>query len=283
VEQREMGNMHLVDTYDTLEIIKSGILKLRVEGKEVETDISDQLSKVTSKEYRKEDIDKLDMSQFENQKHTEQCKLVTRSYGSSDAYREKIPNTTILNFASSKHPGGGFMTGAMAQEEALCHCSNLYIDLKKHNSFYEYNNKNINKGLYSDGIIYSQDVCFFKNGYFKSMTPVLMNTITCAAPNRTYTNRYVTSEGKFKEFDETLDRRIEQIIKVAIANGTDHLVLGAFGCGVFKNPPELVADIMYKYLVDKEYGNYFKQVTFAMNDSTSKNAKAFANKFGAIK
>jgi uncharacterized protein (TIGR02452 family) len=238
---------------------------------------------VKSKEYRKEDIDSIDLSKSSSRRHDNTCVLRVRAYGSSDAYRENLENTTILNFASSRYPGGGFVTGAMAQEEALCHSCNLYADLKTHESFYEYNNQHINKGLYADGIIYSQDVCFFKKANFKTMDPVFMNVITCAAPNRTYVNKSGNTPDSIAQFDETMDRRIEQIIKVAIDNSTDHLVLGAFGCGVFKNSPEFVADTMYKYLVDKEYGKYFKQVTFAMNDSTSKNAKAFADKFGGIK
>jgi uncharacterized protein (TIGR02452 family) len=278
-----MSSKSLIDTHETLDIIKTGTLKLVINGRETPTDISESLGQVSSTEYRPADVDAIDMSQYEDRKHEKQCILRVRAYGSSDAYKEKLDNTTILNFASSRYPGGGFMTGAMAQEEALCHCSNLYADLKEHESFYEYNKEHINNGLYADGMIYSQDVCFFKTGDWKPMKPVLMNVITCAAPNRTYAIKTGNKPETIRQFDETMSRRIEQIIKVAIANGADHLVLGAFGCGVFKNPPELVADIMYDYLVNKGYGYYFKQVTFAMNDSKNKNATAFANKFGGIK
>src|SRR3569623_189973 len=37
--------------------------------------------------------------------------------------------TAALNFASAKNPGGGFLTGAQAQEESLARASGLYAML----------------------------------------------------------------------------------------------------------------------------------------------------------
>ena len=54
--------------------------------------------------------------------------------------------------------------------------------------------------------------------------------------------------------------RPRNILEVATANGADNLVLGAFGCGAFNNPPDLVAGCFRYYLVDKGYRNYFKRI-----------------------
>ena len=61
-----------------------------------------------------------------------------------------------------------------------------------------------------------------------------------------------------------LRARIRNILEVAAANGADNLILGAFGCGAFNNPPDLVAGCFRYYLVDKGYRDYFKRVVFAI-------------------
>ena len=68
----------------------------------------------------------------------------------------------ILNFASYRHPGGGFINGSLAQEEALCHASFLYNVLREFPDYYEWNVNNYNKGLYMNRALYSPDVYFFK-------------------------------------------------------------------------------------------------------------------------
>jgi uncharacterized protein (TIGR02452 family) len=67
-----------------------------------------------------------------------------------------------LNFASARNVGGGFLGGAIAQEEDLCRASALYACIKSKPMFY---NANIlcDGSLYTDGIIYSPNVPFFRN------------------------------------------------------------------------------------------------------------------------
>ena len=45
----------------------------------------------------------------------------------------------VLNFASAKNPGGGFLNGAMAQEESIAASSGLYETLLQHKTYYEVN------------------------------------------------------------------------------------------------------------------------------------------------
>jgi len=59
-----------------------------------------------------------------------------------------------------------------------------------------------------------------------------------------------------------LTSKIESIFKIALANGHDSLVLGAIGCGVFKNPPIEVANI-FKIMI-RIYGKHFKKIGFAI-------------------
>lgn len=60
--------------------------------------------------------------------------------------------TAILNYASYKSPGGFFLEGSPAQEEALCHESNLYpILLAFDGTYYAWNRQRLNKALYLRG------------------------------------------------------------------------------------------------------------------------------------
>lgn len=267
-----MRDRIISETTKVTKIVKEKQMNLK--GKTV--DLSDWLDRIDkiSIEYRKSDIDKIEIP--ESKKRESMCNFVVRPYDSPDAVREGIGGTAILNFASSKNPGGGFVKGANAQEESLCYRSNLYNVLSKHMSFYEYNRNNLNNSLYTDGIIYSSDVCFFRNSKNGNCEPYYLNVITSAAPN---CKAALRNGVKHTEINDTMRRRVEQILKVAIQHDVNHLVLGAFGCGVFGNNPDDVAHIIYDLTVNHEYGRYFQQITFAMHDSTSVNTKAFCKVF----
>lgn len=166
-------------------------------------------------------------------------------YGQVQRSRE-FGKIAVLNFASYKNPGGGFLEGSGAQEEALCHESILYEVLSHPTlaSFYEWNNQNKNKALYLNRGLYSKDIVFERNE-----AVVKADVITVAAPNkRTYMG--YAKNASVKENDEALRSRIRFIKDIAVAHMTndnlldqplDAIVLGAFGCGVFGQDPELVA------------------------------------------
>jgi uncharacterized protein (TIGR02452 family) len=65
-----------------------------------------------------------------------------------------------LNFASAKNPGGGFLTGAQAQEESLARSSALYPCIQQMGMYQ--NNSHLKTCLYNDDMIYSPDVPVFK-------------------------------------------------------------------------------------------------------------------------
>jgi len=175
----------------------------------------------------------------------------------------------VLNFASFTRPGGGFIKGSIAQEEALCHVSNLYNILLGFVDEYNenYNKSSFNNGLYENWAIYSPNVYFKMNEVDKRA-----NVITCPAPNYTV---YKTKSDNDTLYDEVLRSRIKYILDIAYANDQKILVLGAFGCGVFGNDPNKVA-IMFKALLR----NYkFRKVIFAIPNNGNGNYKAFKKVF----
>lgn len=174
--------------------------------------------------------------------------------------------TAVLNFASYKNPGGMFIKGAKAQEECLCYESYLYNVLNMlENSFYAYNKKNLNKGLYTDRALYTPDIRFFKEN-----DSIVADVLTCAAPNNSLGIRY--NAFSKDENEKTLAERIEFVLDIASSCNVDTLILGAWGCGVFKQNPQVVA----KLFMDKlNKHKDIKNIIFAIPDENSKNYKGF--------
>jgi uncharacterized protein (TIGR02452 family) len=174
-----------------------------------------------------------------------------------------------LNFASFTRPGGGFIKGSFAQEEALCHVSNLYNVLLAFKDHYDNNYKKISftSGLYDNWAIYSPGI-YFKVVDFEAYA----NVITCAAPNYTV---YKEKSDNDTLYDEVLRSRIKYILDIARDNEQKILILGAFGCGVFGNDPIKVAT-MFKSLLR----NYkFEKVIFAIPHTNNGNYEAFKKVF----
>lgn len=172
-------------------------------------------------------------------------------------------NVAVLNFASATNPGGGVLRGSNAQEECLCRCSTLYpclVNQKFYNDYYDYHKKRHNT-MYTDRILYTKDVIVFKDDIRE---PVILpekdwysvDVITCAAPNL----REVKNINQ-NELLKLFKSRIQKILWTAIENGVDNIVLGAFGCGAFRNPPYLVARA-FKEEVEK-VRSCFDNIVFA--------------------
>ena len=185
--------------------------------------------------------------------------------GSSVDTASFYPNKklSILNFASAYRPGGGVTAGATAQEETLCRCSTLYeiLSSKKCVENYYKKNRMENAKFGSDRIIYSPDIVFFysdKDSELKEIPPFKADVITCAAPNLR------DIEYNSDEIRRILLERYSNIFKSAYLHGSEILVLGAIGCGVFKNPAGIVAQVM-KDLCDK-YAS-FEEIIFPIYNS----------------
>lgn len=196
--------------------------------------------------------------------------VVSKKRSLEAAMNYKRQRICVLNFASATNPGGGVTRGSSAQEECLCRCSTLYANLnidRFMKDFYIPHRKAKNY-LYNDDCIYTPDVTVFKTD---SARPEIMkeedwynvNIITCAAPNlRAYLGNNEGITINKKEIKKFHLKRGRRILDIAKANGNEVVILGAFGCGAFCNPPEIVAEAYSELL--EEYKYDFKTVEFAI-------------------
>ncbi len=202
-------------------------------------------------------------------------------------------NPAVLNFASSGHPGGGVETGARAQEETICRRSTLirsiYSFSGQYSDKYRFAHKPGNNYPLDNlrhSVIYSPYVTFFREGLeCKFMeTPFQCAVITCAALNLNGRFRiHLTPGGKMPlEARSITADKIRAIFRVALEHGHDALVLGAFGCGAFENPPDEMADLFRKALNDEEFRDKFRYVSFSIiedHNSRNRNLQAFRDVF----
>lgn len=180
----------------------------------------------------------------------------------------------VLNFASANNPGGGFLNGSEAQEESLARSSALTVSLQsKFEEFYLFHRHQNPTCLYSDRIIYSPACPVFRNDASELFSPPYhVNFITSPAPNAHAI--YKNEPEKVELISSTLKQRAEKIIALALHHKCDYLILGAWGCGVFKNIPFLVATTFLDILTQPKYKNKFSYVLFSVLDK-SKDQKTF--------
>ncbi|MBN9297575.1 MAG: TIGR02452 family protein [Filimonas sp.] len=185
-----------------------------------------------------------------------------------------------LNFASAKNPGGGFLGGAVAQEESLALSSALYGSLIHHKEMYDYN-RSQSTYLYSDHMIYSPSVPVFRDDDGELLDhPYEMSFITSPATNVGAMRNNRPEE--MAQIEETMMQRMDRMLALFVQHGMEHLLLGAWGCGVFQNKPDDIARYFHYYLNPLgKYGKCFKSIVFAVYDRSKDqhNIRAFEQVF----
>lgn len=193
------------------------------------------------------------------------------------AKSQQFQKIGVLNFASAKNPGGGFLSGAQAQEESLARSSALYKSLLKCPNYYEYH-RSQKSLLYSDRMIYSPNCPVFRKDDGTLLEePYLVDFITSPAPNAGAILKNQPQEAE--KIQEVLYERGAKLLSLASYKGCDALVLGAWGCGVFRNEPSMVAQMFSEFLLaNGQFKERFKSVIFSVFDLT-KETKIFTEFF----
>ena len=200
-----------------------------------------------------------------------------RSFEAAKAYRGK--KTAVLNFANN-HAIGGSPFSAGAQEESLCRCSTLYPCLQAmREQFYEKHSRQFRSKeigyMGNDDLIYTPDVVVFKTD--ERTVPIVprmmeqsewykVDVITCAAPEM-HKMPFLPDD-----YEQVITSRIKKILDVAAKEGVEVLILGAWGCGAFRNPSDVVARVFFTLL--KNYD--FEVVEFALSKHGDVSGSVFA-------
>ena len=198
----------------------------------------------------------------------------------------------VMNFANAFQAGGGVTSGAGAQEECLCRTSTLYPLLYRRtlsNTFYKHH-RTLNTPKATDALVYTRDVVICKTDEdLPQRMPreqwTKVDVITVAAPDlRDKSNIHVpvVGGGTYMNSAELFGYHVKRAIHVltcAAAEGADILVLGAFGCGAFRNDPEVVARA-YRTAI-AEFPKVFRKIEFAVYcpPGDTRNYEVFARTF----
>ncbi|KAL5638360.1 hypothetical protein ACGC1H_005143 [Rhizoctonia solani] len=212
--------------------------------------------------------------------------------------------TGVLNFASAMNPGGGFVSGAQAQEEAICRASTLYASLISEwaESFYGYHRRargnakrgrgrgdtgfaagdlpdraQYERGVYTDSMVYTPGVILVRDEWDEWASPVLVNVLTSAAVNagvvRQQAHKEAEEEGRRVDqvalelhITQLMRSRMHRILALFLQQGDGKLVLGSFGTGVFQNRVRTIAEIWAELLVlpGAPFENAFEEVEFSI-------------------
>lgn len=259
----------------TLEIVKNGFYEYKGKKIVIEKELEESIQNTFT--ILPKDWDAILKTSIENMFETE---IVIKNCSTIEAIvQEKNGKICVLNFASAKNPGGGFLGGASAQEESLARSSNLYATQIKDKTMYDFN-RNQSSFLYSDYMIYSPNVLFWNddNGsYFEK--PLVADVITAPAPNKGAMLQHNKKE-EIARTEEVLKARMDKVLAIATKQKSDTLILGAWGCGVFRNEPKDVANL-FKEIIAEKYAGAFKKIVFAVFDNSEKksNFKHFENTF----
>lgn len=210
--------------------------------------------------------------------HDVNCKVEVLNESVVDVIlrESKYAKVGVLNFASARNAGGGYLYGSLAQEEALCYSSALYMALEG-NKFYDIN-KLSDTGVYTDAMIYTSGVPFFRDSSYNLLSSfVTVDVLTSPAVNL----RVLKSNKGYDKIDSIMYNRMRNIICEFSNHNIDTLVLGAFGCGVFGNDPKKIANNWWGILMDEGFINKFKKIIFAVYGNVD-NLKAFEEVWGGF-
>ncbi|MFT6334827.1 MAG: hypothetical protein ACJATI_001573 [Halioglobus sp.] len=190
--------------------------------------------------------------------------------------REGKERVLCLNFASARNPGGGFLGGSQAQEESIARASGLYPSLLGCTEYYETNRKQ-KSCFYTDYMIYTPQTPIFKKENGENMDQLICASVITAPAVNSGVVVHREPE-RIKEIETVMTRRISKVLSISYANNHKVLVLGAWGCGVFRNDPIDMARY-FREVIETDFKNVFEEIVFAVYSRNEKFITPFIKEF----
>ena len=176
-------------------------------------------------------------------------------------------NPVLLSFANRSTPGWGVWVGYPSQENGLLRRSDLFA------SIFQFDKENaklagitVKPGNQypmdrNVGGIYSPGVTFFRTGLQLLDKPYQLSVISMSA----IYSPDVDKNGRLTDLMVYgYTQKIRTMFRIALSNGHNAIVLGAWGCGDGGTPPEQLAEIFRDILIEDEFRNKFAKVVFAV-------------------
>ncbi|KAI0451846.1 hypothetical protein F5B21DRAFT_364034 [Xylaria acuta] len=189
------------------------------------------------------------------------------------AQPERNQRVAAINLASDKNPGGGWLSGAMAQEEALCYRSSLALSL--HKRYYPWTPTT---GVYTRDVVIVRSSMSAGHELLVPQTPAMqlpvVSVVSVAAIRRPAVHKvfengqYRQSLFKFPADRDLTKNKMRLALRIAARQKHELLVLGAMGCGAFRNPPGEIAQCWSEVLDETEFrGGWWREIWFAVLDT----------------
>lgn len=179
--------------------------------------------------------------------------------------KRKGYNPIVLNFANRRTAGGGVLRGSRAQEETIFRRTNLYRSLYQFMPDAEKYNVPKNRRQYpmdkNFGGIYTPYATVFRSSDYSLLEkPEKLSFVSVAAMNRPR----LVGDALAPELIEGTLNKMRTILRIGLYHGHDSIILGAFGCGAFHNPPKHIALLFKQVINEPEFRNKYKKIVFAI-------------------
>ena len=263
---KHVHNM-LTEVYkETIHIVGQGKY-ISENGKHVELPSPDEMMKNTVFYTAPESVEHLHV-QYE----TSVSVLLMDSIEAGKMLLEKGLNPVVLDMANRQNPGGEVLYGSGGQEESLFRRSNLFKSLYQFVPYVSEYGIQARKEQYpmdwNTGGIYVPNATVFrgtqKDGYPLLDEPYKLSFVAVAAIARPQ----LDARGKMlAPLREGTLNKIRTMFRIALLNGHDSIVLGAWGCGAFQNPPDQIAYLFHIVMNEPEFYHKFRKIIFAIKDN----------------